>query len=152
MGEVMCAGENDVGLYGGLEVEGEDFPLEFNAAEREALTCSMVADNLDLCEEDEIWWTCPQACFGGDTDAALTAAPTSAPTAELDCSDDTSLSFDLNGEEANCAYVADQKKADRKSLCTTQVALDVGNRQIKTFCKETCGLVGKGVCKHLKNL
>jgi len=89
---------------------------------------------------------------------APTARPTSAPTFKptIDCTDNLTKEFDIevNGttETKNCAFVASEKKAQRKEFCMMDVKVNGNSKYLKTICKETCGLVGKGACKHLKDL
>jgi hypothetical protein len=112
--------------------------------------------------------TCGLAGLGQCTH--LTAGPTSAPTPSptenptsgptfeptIDCADNLTKEFDVevNGtaETKNCAFVASEKKAQRKEFCMMEVEVNGNSKYLKTICKETCGLVGKGVCKHLKDL
>jgi hypothetical protein len=82
-----------------------------------------------------------------------TSAPTSKPT--IDCMDNPTKKFDIevNGtiRKKDCSWVASKNKPKRKEYCKTKVEVKNGNtRKISDICKETCGLVGKGSCKHLK--
>jgi hypothetical protein len=82
-----------------------------------------------------------------------TSAPTTMPT--IDCTDKPRKKFDIevNGTSKNkdCAWVVSKKKSKRKEYCKMKVEVKNGNtKKLSGICKETCGLVGKGACKHLK--
>merc|ERR1712025_180155 len=81
-----------------------------------------------------------------------------APTAPTDdCTDNEKKKFEIDlGDKiksnADCAWLASKKKAKRKEYCGMKVVVNNGNtKKLSGICKETCGLVGKGPCKDLKN-
>jgi hypothetical protein len=80
-----------------------------------------------------------------------TLAPTSKPT--IDCVDHPTKKFEieLDGtmKTKDCAWVALKKKPKRKEVCKIKVEVNNKSKKLSGICKETCGLVGKGVCKKL---
>lgn len=75
-----------------------------------------------------------------------------------DCMDNQNKEFEIDlgnnkvKSNGDCNWLASKKKAKRKEYCTKKVLLNNGNqKKLSAICKETCGRVGKGSCKALKN-
>jgi len=83
----------------------------------------------------------------------LCTSPNPEPTD--DCVDNVTKEFDIEvdgtSKAKDCAWIASKNKRKRKNYCTIKVEGDNDDtNKISTICKKTCGLVGKGTCKHLK--
>lgn len=83
----------------------------------------------------------------------LCKSPNPEPTE--DCVDNVTIEFDIEvdgtSKTKDCAWIASKSKRRRKTYCIMEVEADNDDtNKISTICKETCGLVGKGTCKHLK--
>merc|ERR1712176_1374754 len=135
-----------------------DFIMEFSVpGQEEILTCSMVAEDLDLCENDAIWWTCPQTCYTSTDTDTDTDNDTDTDMDIEECVDKDKKEFDIdvdgegNVKTKNCEWLESKKKKKKKQYCKQKVQINGNNKKLHTICKNTCGLVGKGECGWLKD-
>jgi len=83
-----------------------------------------------------------------------TSSPSSSPT--IDCEDNTGSFHKIGGSKKlginYCNEIAEYPKEKKYQLCKKKIKFKGSKNKLdaKEFCKQTCGKLGLGKCKHLK--